>query len=439
MQVVKLPTNKTTLPRTGTLRSTDYVAACDSVYPTSAHFSDDFTYRDYLHAVAALRMRGRSNALALYFNLPFFDAHTYSGDSGNVVSIGSENAALYLSYLKREIKLQGRLLSGMNRVEGLHFSGAPLCLNQTQLEELMLHVHRWFKFAPGKKGEYSIEVDPYQVAPERLYGLRELGFNRICLLVGSGNMAMHHGDDRIKRTTGFQPMIEVSRAADFRSIKVTLVCSPSQRHRTSDMDALAEVIKAKPDRIGITYPAQALDTRHPVRADDELMDMCARSGYIHVGLDQFALPADDWIIAQTQGRLHHNLYGYSTRADMNLISFGVSAISSVGGSYSQNVQRFDAYYDSLDRNELPVARGMRLSIDDILRRTIVEMLTCQFELSIPVIEQAFSISFAEYFQREYLMLAEFERCGLVAIELEWLTITATGRKRIRDISMVFCR
>jgi oxygen-independent coproporphyrinogen-3 oxidase len=64
---------------------------------------------------------------------------------------------------------------------------------------------------------------------------------------------------------------------------------------------------------------------------------------------------------------------------------------------------------------------------------------CQFELSIPAIEQAFPIGFAKYFAPELDKLRELERDGLVTIGEDWLTVTMKGRLLIRNVCMVFDR
>jgi oxygen-independent coproporphyrinogen-3 oxidase len=156
-------------------------------------------------------------------------------------------------------------------------------------------------------------------------------------------------------------------------------------------------------------------------------------------MDHFAKPGDDLAVAQRQGRLHRNFQGYSTHADTDLVACGVSAIGAVGATSSQNAKTLDAYYDLLDRNELPVVRGVRLTMDDALRRTLIQKLMCQFELSVRAIEQAFPIVFADYFAAELEQLAQLERDGLVVIGPEWLSVTMKGRLLIRNVCMVFDR
>ena len=156
-------------------------------------------------------------------------------------------------------------------------------------------------------------------------------------------------------------------------------------------------------------------------------------------MDHFAKPDDELAVAQRQGRLHRNFQGYSTHADADLIACGVSAIGSVGMCYSQNVKTLDEYYDRLDQGELPVARGYKLSMDDVLRRFIIQMLMCNFELSLRSLEQAYPISFSAYFAQELEQLHELAELGLLTIDDDWITVSLKGRLLIRNICMVFDR
>jgi oxygen-independent coproporphyrinogen-3 oxidase len=151
-------------------------------YPTADRFTPGFGYRDYLHAVAGVRTRGGKRPLSLYLHIPFCDTVCYYCACNKIVTKRRDKAATYLSYLKREIEMQGMLFAGMNEVEQLHFGGGtPTYLSDEQMGHLMDHIRRSFRFAPDSVGEYSIEVDPRTVSAERVHSLRRQGFNRISL------------------------------------------------------------------------------------------------------------------------------------------------------------------------------------------------------------------------------------------------------------------
>jgi oxygen-independent coproporphyrinogen-3 oxidase len=156
-------------------------------------------------------------------------------------------------------------------------------------------------------------------------------------------------------------------------------------------------------------------------------------------MDHFAKPDDELTVAQRQGRLHRNFQGYSTQAECDLLAFGVSAIGKIGPVYAQNVKTLDEYYDILDRDELPVLRGIELTADDLLRRAIIQALMCHFELSIESLEIAHLIKFREYFAEELADLRAMEEAGLLKVSDEWISVLPAGRLLVRGIAMVFDR
>jgi oxygen-independent coproporphyrinogen-3 oxidase len=163
------------------------------------------------------------------------------------------------------------------------------------------------------------------------------------------------------------------------------------------------------------------------------------AGYVYIGMDHFAKPDDELTVAQRQGRLHRNFQGYSTQAECDLLAFGVSAIGKIGPVYSQNVKTLDEYYDVLDRDELPVLRGIELTADDLVRRSIIQALMCHFEVSIESIEIAHLIKFSEYFAEEIADLRTMEEAGLLKVSDEWISVLPPGRLLVRGIAMVFDR
>jgi oxygen-independent coproporphyrinogen-3 oxidase len=424
-------------------------------YPTADRFSEAFDYGDYLQAVAGVRNRGGLNPLSLYLHIPFCNTVCYYCACNKIVTRDREKAVTYLAYLKREIELQGHLFAGCNQVEQLHLGGGtPTYLSDAQMEDLMAHVRHCFQLAADDVGEYSIEVDPRTVDGARVRSLRRQGFNRISLGVQDFDANVQKAVNRIQPEAETRAVIAAARDAGFRSVSIDLIYGLPLQTVETMTETLDKVIAAGPDRISVYNYAHLPHLFKPQRriAEDQLalpheklrmLSLCIErlcsAGYVYVGMDHFARPDDELAVAQRQGRLHRNFQGYSTHADADLVACGVSAISSVGASYSQNVKTLDAYYSHLDRNELPIARGIRLSMDDLLRRFIIQRLMCHFELSISAIEQAFPITFAAYFEAELAQLGALQQDGLLTVDHKWISVTPRGRLLIRNVCMVFDR
>src|SRR6266702_5783047 len=60
------------------------------------------------------------------------------------------------------------------------------------------------------------------------------------------------------------------------------------------------------------------------------------------------------VMARDSGSLHRNFQGYTTHAETDLLGFGVSAISHVGHTYTQNCRELTAWADEIDAGHIPV-------------------------------------------------------------------------------------
>jgi len=423
-------------------------------YPTADRFGADFGPGDYLEAVAARRQRG-GRPLSLYVHIPFCDTVCYYCACNKIVTRKHERAATYLDYLKREITMQSQLFAGMNEVEQLHFGGGtPTFLLDAEMDDLMAHLQASFRFAPDAIGEYGIEVDPRTVSPERVHSLRQQGFNRISLGVQDFDPDVQRAVNRVQPEAETVAIIDAARAAGFRSVSIDLIYGLPKQTLVSMAQTLDKVIQASPDRISVYHYAHMPHLFKPQRrileadmpsADIKLgmLQLCIErlgaAGYVYIGMDHFAKPGDDLAVAQRQGRLHRNFQGYSTHADADLVACGVSSIGAVGATYSQNAKTLEDYYALIDAGALPLQRGIRLGMDDLLRRAIIQKLMCQFELSIAAIEQAFPIVFADHFAAELAALRPLQADGLVQVDDAWISVTPKGRLLIRNLCMVFDR
>jgi oxygen-independent coproporphyrinogen-3 oxidase len=424
-------------------------------YPTADRFHQQFGCHDYLAAVAARRLTRSSQPLSLYVHIPFCASICYYCACNKVITQNVDKAALYLDYLKREITMQAALFDGMHRVDQLHLGGGtPTYLSDAQMEDLMAHLRRHFQFAPDAAGEYGIEVDPRTVTVERIASLRRQGFNRLSLGVQDYDEQVQRAVNRVQPQVQTQAIIDAARANGYRSVNIDLIYGLPKQTIATMAQTLAKVVAAGPDRIALYHYAHLPHLFKPQRMiveadmpgpDTKLamlglaIEHLTAAGYVYIGMDHFARPDDALAVAQRQGRLHRNFQGYSTHADADLVAFGVSAIGSVGATYSQNARHLAAYYAAIDGNTLPIERGIGLSMDDALRRTVIGRLMCHVDLSVVAVELAYPIVFADYFAAELAALRGLEADGLVLVTPGWITVTPKGRLLIRNVCMVFDR
>jgi oxygen-independent coproporphyrinogen-3 oxidase len=284
--------------------------------------------------------------------------------------------------------------------------------------------------------------------------LAGLGFNRVSIGVQDFDPEVQKAVHRIQGEALTRRVIAEARESGFKSVNLDLIYGLPKQTLDSFNRTLDQVIALDPDRIALYAYAHLPKVFMPQRriaeadlptAESKLQIMTlaigrlTRAGYLYIGMDHFARPDDDLAVAQRQGRLQRNFQGYSTLPEADLLGLGVSAIGRIGPTYYQNQKRLEDYYAALDAGRLPVARGIELLPDDLVRRAVIQALACQFRVSIESIELAYLVDFKKYFSKELEQLKRLANEGLIELSPEWIVVTPQGRLLVRVICMVFDR
>ena len=416
-------------------------------YPTADRFTPAFGAGEF----AAAARPGKP--LSLYVHIPFCESLCYYCACNKIITHDRTKAAKYLGYLLREIDLQAALFAEGAVVEQLHFGGGtPTYLDDAQMGDLLGHLRSRYAFASDDVGEFSIEIDPRTVDAQRIRTLRRQGFNRLSLGVQDFDEDVQRAVNRIQPEALTVDAIAAAREAGFRSISIDLIYGLPLQNVATMAATLDKVVAAAPDRISVynyAHMPQLFKSQKLIRDEDlpdgatklAMLGLCIErlgaAGYVYIGMDHFARPDDELARAQRDGTLHRNFQGYSTHADIDMVACGVSAISAVAGTYAQNEKALEPYYARLDRGALPVARGLALSADDLLRRDVIQKLMCDFALDLRDLAARWNVDVAARFAPELARLAELARDGLLTVTPDRIDVTPKGRLLVRNICMVF--
>ena len=422
-------------------------------YPTADRFVEAYGETQFRQWMPKRNIGGISQPLSVYVHLPFCDTLCYYCACNKVVTRDRSQSAKYIKYLEKELALLEPLLGAERSICQLHWGGGtPTFLAREEMQALMDSLERRFTHAPGF--ECSIEVDPRRVAPGTAEFLAGLGFNRISLGVQDFDLQVQKAVHRLQTEEETRRVIGEARASGFRSVSVDLIYGLPKQTLDGFNRTLDQVIALDPDRIALYSYAHLPKVFKPQRriaqadmpaAETKLeilslaIGRLTRAGYLYIGMDHFARPDDELAIAQAQGRLQRNFQGYSTHPGSDMLGLGVSAIGRVGPTYYQNLKRLEDYTGVLDAGRLPVARGIELTQDDLVRRAVIQALSCHFRLSIESVELSYLVDFQGYFAEEMKELRRLETEGLVELQNEWIVVTSKGRLLVRVVCAVFDR
>jgi oxygen-independent coproporphyrinogen III oxidase len=422
-------------------------------YPTADRFVEAFGESQLTRWLGKRDIGGIGRPLSVYVHLPFCESICYYCACNKVVTRDHSRSAKYIKYLERELALLAPHLGDRARISQLHWGGGtPTFLSREEMRELMALIDSRFVREPDC--ECAIEVDPRHASAGTLEFLASLGFNRVSLGVQDFDPEVQKAVHRIQSLELVRRVTAEARACAFRSVNFDLIYGLPRQTLTSFGRTLEQVIELAPERIALYSYAHLPTVFKPQRrialaelpsGDSKLeiltlaIGRLTAAGYVYIGMDHFARPDDELAVAQRQGRLQRNFQGYSTRPESDLIGLGVSAIGRIGPTYYQNQKRLDDYQAALDTGRLPVARGIELTPDDLVRRAVIQALACHSRVSTESIELAHLIDFRAYFAAEMKQLARLQEEGLVDIGDDWISVAPRGRLLTRIVCMVFDR
>ncbi|KAF1688712.1 oxygen-independent coproporphyrinogen III oxidase [Pseudoxanthomonas taiwanensis] len=424
-------------------------------YPTAPQFTPGFGEADLRAVAAASNGDPIPRPISLYLHVPFCTSPCFYCGCNRIITRDKARGTAYLTRLYREIGMASELFDRDRDVEQVHFGGGtPNFLDPLQIAEVMDVLRRHFHFAPGARMDCSIELDPRFITPAEVGELAAAGFNRASLGVQDFDPAVQEAVNRVQGVAQTLGIIDACRAHGFRSVNVDLIYGLPKQTLEGFSRTLDITLQARPDRLAIYGYAHLPSIFRPqqrIRAEDlpspeQKLDLLrlaieklGQAGYEYIGMDHFALPTDELARAQREGGLHRNFMGYTTHAESDLVGLGVSAISHIGASFSQNPRDIAGWEQAIDEGRLPVWRGIRMDEDDVVRADVIQQLMCHGRLDFDAIGRRHVIDFREYFADALARLRPLQADGLVEVDGSGLRATMRGRLLLRIIAMCFDR
>jgi len=422
-------------------------------YPTAQQFAEGIAPKAYELAATTSHGALSGQPLAAYIHVPFCASPCFYCGCNKILSRKLDRIEAYVGHLQSEISLRGYLFDKSRVMDQLHFGGGtPTYLPGELLIRIVERLGREFQLTDALDRDYSIEIDPRSIEQGTLPLLASLGFNRISLGVQDFDERVQRAVNRVQPAAMVATVYEEARRLEFRSINFDLIYGLPMQSVSSFGATLDRVVSMRPDRLAVyayAHMPRLFKAQRQIR-NDELPDAGERllllqlavnklgeAGYEYIGMDHFALPGDSLARARKNRTLHRSFQGYTTHAERDLVSFGVSAIGRVGDLYVQNHKLPQAYEGALAKGILPTNRGISMNRDDHIRKEIIDGIMCQGFVDIATIEGRHGIDFAQYFGREQERLQVLQADGLISLDSGSITLTGVGRLLMRTVAMTF--
>ena len=387
----------------------------------------------------------QNKGISLYIHLPYCESLcTYCGCNKRITKNHSVEET-YIAAVLREWQMYLQQFNEKPKIREIHLGGGtPTFFSPQNLRRLVSDILKDSEIFPGH--EFSLEGHPNNTRPEHLQVLAELGFNRV-------SFGVQDFDEKVQKTINrIQPYEKVAEAtvaarkAGYSSVNFDLVYGLPFQTLEIINHTINQVGKLMPERIAFySYahvPWKAKGQRGYTESD--LPDNAAKRalyelgkekllalGYEDVGMDHFALPKDELLIAKYENRLHRNFMGYTTSRAQLLLGLGTSSISDAKYAYSQNEKVVEKYVEAINNGQMALTKGHLLHEEDLAIKYFILDLICQGKA---VISESIKNTMDSNAREE---LATMQNEGLLQMHGSQLEVTESGLPFIRNIAMVF--
>lgn len=357
-------------------------------FPTAAEFGESVGHEDMAAALAALPADA---PVSLYLHIPYCHQICWYCGCNTGAANRSTRLGAYLQRLGEEIDLVADHL-GPRALSRVAFGGgSPNALSPHQFDALVARLRARFDLS---RAELSVELDPRAFGWGWAKALARARVHRASL--GVQSLAPH-----VQAAIGrVQPLAMIAcataqlRLAGVSSLNFDLMYGLPGQSLADLAATLDQAIALGPDRLAVFGYAHVPHLIPRQRQIDvsALPDARARfdmaalaharliaAGYVPVGFDHFAKPADPLARAVAQGRLARNFQGFTDDPARALIGLGASAISGFPGALLQNEKNSGRYHLRIGQRRFATARGLRRSPADRVVGRAIEALLCQGE------------------------------------------------------------
>ena len=318
--------------------------------------------------------------LGLYLHIPFCRKRCKFCYFRVYTDKAAPDVERYVSALSREIELVSKLpVMGGRPFRFVYFGGGtPSFLSARQLTSLVDRLRAHVNWDHAE--EVTFECEPGTLSEPKVHTLRELGVTRLSLGIENFSDAVLEENGRAHLSGEVYKAWDWIQAAQFPNVNIDLIAGMVGETWENWQDCIRRTIDLSPDSVTIYQLELPFNT---VYSKDILGN--------HV-----EIPVADWptkrawmthAFEQLQGAGYHVSSGYTLVKDPHKVNFsyrdnlwkgsdllatGVASFGHAAGVHYQNKAEWADYTgDLLDRNELPLWRGLRPTSHQALVRELI--------------------------------------------------------------------
>ena len=280
----------------------------------------------------------------LYIHIPFCKQKCNYCDFASFAGRESLIPA-YLNALEKEAEK-----SPVKNFQTLYIGGGtPSILSVEQLEELVRIIETYFGKI-SRFAESTFEANPESVTPEKIFLLKEAGFNRLSM----GLQSFHDSElkmlGRIHSAAQFLAAFEQARSGGFQNINVDLIAGLPKQSLKSFLESLNRLLALQPEHIsvyglqieeGTPFFEQGIVCNQVLMREmlEQTCVLLSAQGYHHYEISNFAKYGLEAV---------HNTHYWNNG---EYVGLGSAAASYINGVRYQNTAVIADYISRMEKGE----------------------------------------------------------------------------------------
>lgn len=371
----------------------------------------------------------------IYIHIPFCKSRCSYCDFATDVYRNNDAVERYVNALTSEIRNPNSEIQ--IPIETIYFGGGtPSLLSANQLEKIIDAIYT--KFSVNSQIEFTLEMNPATVTPEKLRDFRNLGVNRASFGVQTFDdralKILARGHDANDARTTF----EILRKAGFDNISFDLIAGLPNQTLQNWEDNLNQALDLQPEHLSLylleiheaTPLAEQIRSKRQPAPDEDLaaemyelmLGKIAKSSYEQYEISNFAKP-------NFESR-HNSKYWLCEP----VFAFGVSAHSFDGKSRWSNERDTNKYVQLIENGKSPIVETNNLNSSQVAGEFAFLRLRLTKGLNLTEYKAHFSIDLQAKYADD---LENLEAAELIKFENNHLKLTEKGMVYSNEVFAVF--
>ncbi len=377
--------------------------------------------------------------MALYVHVPFCRALCSYCHYFKTFRAPASAVDRYLDLIASELSLHRRNLGRITAASLYVGGGTPSYLSPAQVERLFGMLRKDLVIPPTC--EVSFEVHPENATSPLFVALRDMGVNRVSIGVESLDDVVLGNEQRRHTAADALRAYELAIRSGCENVNLDFIYGLRGQTVASWEATLDAVGALSPASVCAYYlrlkqgtPEYKRYLRHPEHFPSErdllVMHIMTFEAMADFGYRQEIV---DWFIRHPKYFHVYQQHNWQRTDDIELLGLGPSAYSYVNGYQYYNTVDINAYAAHLERGELPIWKGERLSsVEERMRRSILLGLKARIDRA--AFRRTYGVDIVAAFPET---VAHLEDLGVVEVEDQGVSLTYTGKLFADEVGRQF--